>query len=454
MGTRMVLASVLCTMALATSATAGPVTLRPPPGRFVPFPMTVHTLPNGLRVATVERRGSGMFALYELVGTGSVDEVEPGHSGFAHFFEHMMFRGTEKFPAAARNQLLNALGADDGGYTTDDFTLYHLQGPAEAFPKIMELEGDRFQNLRYTEDVFKTEAQAVLGEYNKNAADPERQAWEALRDLAFDKHTYEHTTLGFLKDIKAMPGEYKYSQTFFERFYTPDNVILFVVGDVTAAQSLALAREHFGDWKKTRAPTALTAEPVQTAPRERTVDWATPVTPRLMMAWRVPSSAADREATAACLVLETYLFSDSSDLAQELVVTDQTVESLSSWWWPHREPHLFPVSLEVKDDKNAAAVRDRVQRSLDDIAAGKIDPARFEAVKSNVRYSALMELNTADHIAHHLAFMAGHSMEPGALDAVLTAVDKTTAADLQELVRTHFGASQRTTVILRHKGAP
>src|SRR5688500_14929822 len=99
-----------------------------------PYPMQETTLPNGVRPVVVKTTGRSMFETDEGVGTGSRDEVEAGHSGFAHFFEHMMFKGTKATPADARVSLLGSLGVDESGYTTDDFTTYHLQGPKEALP--------------------------------------------------------------------------------------------------------------------------------------------------------------------------------------------------------------------------------------------------------------------------------------------------------------------------------
>ncbi len=97
---------------------------------------------------------------------------------------------------------------------------------------MFDLEADRFQNLEYAEDAFRTEAGAVLGEYNKSASNPFQPLDEKMRDLAFQKHTYKHTTIGFLADIKDMPNQYEYSLSFFDRFYRPDNSALLVVGDV------------------------------------------------------------------------------------------------------------------------------------------------------------------------------------------------------------------------------
>src|SRR6185436_18046919 len=119
--------------------------------------------------------------LYIVVQTGSRNEVEPGKSGFAHLFEHMMFRGTEKFPPAKYQAILDEAGAQTNAYTSDDRTVYHEVFAKEDLEKILTVEADRFQNLKYPEEAFKTETRAVLGEYNKNSANPFSKLEEAIQ---------------------------------------------------------------------------------------------------------------------------------------------------------------------------------------------------------------------------------------------------------------------------------
>src|SRR5207253_9927216 len=117
--------------------------------------------------------------------------------------------------------------------TTDDFTNYHTTFAKEDLELMLKIEADRFQNLDYSEEDFKTEARAVLGEYNKNSANPIRKLFEVQRDNAFTTHTYKHTTMGFLRDIKDMPNQYAYSKVFFNRWYRPEYTTIIVAGDVT-----------------------------------------------------------------------------------------------------------------------------------------------------------------------------------------------------------------------------
>ena len=178
---------------------------------ILPFKATEKVLPNGLKVIVVPTGFPNIVSIQIPVQTGSRNEVEPGKSGFAHFFEHMMFRGTKAYPPDKYQEELSKAGARSNAYTTDDYTNYHTTFAKEDLETILKMEADRFQNLSYSEEAFKTESRAVLGEYNKNSADPTEKLIEVQRDHAFTKHTYKHTTMGFLKDIEDMPNQFAYS---------------------------------------------------------------------------------------------------------------------------------------------------------------------------------------------------------------------------------------------------
>ncbi len=445
-------------MLMATALTLA--LLSPTAAPTFPYERFEKRLDNGLRIVVVPTGHSGFFAMYEVVGTGSRDEVEAGYSGFAHFFEHMMFRGTRRFPADQRTALLARLGVDESGYTTDDFTAYSLQGPGGSLDEIFALEADRFQNLEYSEDDFKTESRAVLGEYNKNFANPDQKAFEVLSDLAFDTHTYKHTTMGFLNDIVAMPKAFAYSTSFFKRFYTPDNVIIIIAGDVDVADVQRQAAAAFAGWQGTRSKSTLVDEAALTRERRTSVPWANETQARLHVAWRVPSSVRDPKQAALGLLLQHYLFSESSDLVKGLVLGDPSTdqgtplaERVSCGWDFHQDASLFPIGIRVKAGAAVDDVLARVQGHLDNVAAGKINDRRFADVQSHLRYSLLMNLTSADTIASTLAWYAGPAMDVGFVDAVYASLAKLGPADLQAFVKTHFGAQQRAVVELTHAGS-
>ena len=284
-----------------------------------PFPTEVVTLPNGLRVALVPFGSPGLAAYYTLVRVGSRNEAEAGRSGYAHFFEHMMFRGTKLHSGEEYNATVTRLGLDTNAFTSEDMTVYHLYGPSKALPTIIEYEADRFQHLDYDEAQFKTEAGAILGEYAKSASRPELKLREKMLETAFDAHTYRHTVIGFLDDVKAMPSGFAYSREFFRRYYTPDNCLIVVAGDFDKAQVLSLIEKAYGGWQGKVDPAAIQAEPPQKKARRAQVDWPSPTLPRLWLAWHSPA-ASDLGAAAAQNVLNDYLFGPTSPLYQDLVL--------------------------------------------------------------------------------------------------------------------------------------
>ncbi|MEZ5365253.1 MAG: pitrilysin family protein [Bryobacterales bacterium] len=217
-------------------------------GRIFPYDTQVRDLPNGLRAVTVKTPYPNIVALYVVVQVGSRNEVEPGRSGFAHLFEHMMFRGTERFSPDQWNQIMQRAGAETNAYTTDDRTVYHAVFSKEDLEPIVDLEADRFQNLKYSEEIFRTETRAVLSEYNKSFSDPMRKLDEQLRNRAFTTHTYKHTTMGFIEDVEAMPEMYDYGLEFFHRYYRPEYTVVSIVGDIEHEQAQKLIEEYWGGW--------------------------------------------------------------------------------------------------------------------------------------------------------------------------------------------------------------
>ncbi len=303
----------------------------PASAQVLPHAPEVERLPNGLSVVFVPYDSPGITAYFTLVRTGSRDEVQPGRSGFAHLFEHMMFRGTRTMSGHDYELRMQRLGADNNAYTTEDYTLYTVTLPTTSVDDFIAVEADRFQHLSYAEQAFQTETRAVLGEYNKSAANPVSQMWESLAELTFTRHTYGHTTIGYLRDVRAMPGLYTFSQQFFRQFYTPDNCTVIVAGDFDRARVLARVREAYGPWRGRRANPTVPQEPAPTAPRRRDLAWEGTSPRRMLVGYRVPAFSLESRDNAALEVLHALAFSASSDLYQRLVVQRPRLLALQSW---------------------------------------------------------------------------------------------------------------------------
>jgi zinc protease len=415
----------------------------------LPFPVHARTLANGMQVVAIPFDSPGIVAYVTVVRTGSRDEVEPGHSGFAHFFEHVMFRGTEKYSQDAYNDELKRMGADSNAFTSDDTTVYHIVGPAAELERMFDMEADRFQNLAYSEADFRTEAGAILGEYSRNASNPFLPIQEKLRDLAFDAHTYEHTTMGFLVDIKQMPQEYPYSLSFFDRFYRPDNIALVVVGDIQPERVMALAESHYGKWEKGYQPPAVKGEAAPQGPRRGHLDWPTPTNPYLALGYRTPAFAPTRD-WAALTVVEQLLFAENAPLYQELVVDRQWVDFVGGSASAHRDPYLFTISSRVKSAALLPQVEAAIQGHLRGLQGQPVDAARLDRVKSHLRYRFALSLDTPRNVAFEVAQAIWLTGDPGDVNELWAQIDQVTPADVQRVARDVFQDQGLSVVTLSH----
>jgi zinc protease len=436
---------MLLPLVAALAAASAPAA--PDVAKAFPFPVEMHALPNGLRVAFIQYDSPGLVAYYTLMRVGSRNEVEKGRSGFAHFFEHMMFRGTKAHSAEDYNATVTRLGLSTNAFTSEDMTVYHLYGPAKALPTVIEYEGDRFQKLDYDEPAFRTEAGAILGEYIKSASNPEQKMYEKMMETAFTRHTYAHTVIGYLKDIENMPSGFEYSREFFRRYYTPDNATIFVAGDFDKAATLAQIEKAYGGWQGKVEAVAIPREPRQRQSRHAQVDWDKPTLPRIWIAWHTPA-ASDIRSAAVQNLLNAYLFGPTSPLYQSLVLGRQIVDSMDPTYNDHRDPNLFGVLFRVKDAKNLKTVETSVLREIKNLAGGRVDAKRLDSVRSNLRYSNTMGLDKADSAAVNLAVNTALTGDVDYLNKEFAALAQVQPRDLQEFAKAHFMDLNRTTVTL------
>jgi zinc protease len=441
-----ILAALSLLLAAATGAAAAEGQ-----GDVFPYKVQQTALDNGLQVVVIPYDSPGTVAYYTVVRTGGRDEVEEGHSGFAHFFEHMMFRGTDKYPPDRYNEVMKRMGSNFNASTSFDVTIYQVTGPASELETVMDMEADRFQNLKYAEKDFRTEALAVLGEYNKNFSNPILPVRERLQGLAYEKHTYRHLPIGFLEDIKAMPGYYQYSLGFFDRFYRPENSTLLVVGDVEPQKVFELARRHYGGWKRGYQKPAVQTEPPQKEAKRAHLDWPNPTRPYMMIGYHIPAFSTATADSAALDLLGELLFSDSAPLYQELVVEKQWVDTLNGAAGSLRDPGLFIITSRVKSEDLIPKVKEAIDRHVALLQKEPVDPKRLERTKSYLRNSFALSLDTPDAVAGVAADMIGLSGKVEDWNRLYEQYRKVTPADVQRLARETFRPQNETQVTLAYK---
>ncbi|TNF36783.1 MAG: insulinase family protein, partial [Deltaproteobacteria bacterium] len=425
----------------------------PDPGaaRVFPFGVKRFTLGNGLRVLMIPMPSDGLVSYWSIVRTGSRDEVEPGMTGFAHFFEHMMFRGSEHFPASEYDKIVSGIGADANAYTTDDYTAYHMSFVGEDLPTVIEVEADRFQRLSYDEPAFKTEAGAVYGEYRKGRTSPWSVLYEKLLETAFDAHTYKHTTIGFEADIAKMPERFDYSKSFYNRFYRPENVVVVIAGDIDPGEVVKQMHLRYADWKAGYVAPEVPAEPEQAAPRAVDIPFDGKTLPILAVMYKGPAFDPQDKTMVAGQLLGDLAFGETSPLYKKLVLDEQRVERLMADFANQRDPGLWGVAAMVKDPGDVRAVEREILATVAELRDRPVDAARLDAVRSNMKYAFLSSMTTPDHVAGNIARMVALTGDVEAIDARFATLAQVTPADVQAAAAKYLTEARRTIATLHAK---
>ena len=427
---------------------AGMAVAAGPPRKAFPYSYDQHDLANGLRLITIPTDYPNVVSLFIVVQTGSRNELEAGKSGFAHLFEHMMFRGTKEYPPEKYEAVLKQAGAASNAYTTDDHTAYHTTFSKEDLEKILAVEADRFQHLEYTQATIRTESLAVLGEYNKNSANPMEKLNEVLRDTAFDVSTYKHTTMGFLRDIQDMPNQYEYSRQFFDRYYRPEYTTIVVAGDVTAAQARSLVERHWGKWQRGGFRPDIPVEPRHNAPRDNQVRWPSPTLPLVAIAFQAPAYSDTEKESAALDLVASVGFSPNSELYQKLVIKDQKVNVLSASNPDRVNPYLFTVIARVKRVGDLDEVRDEILAALNGFKQTAVAAERLDAVKRHMRYSFALSMGNSEAVAGIVARFVSLRRAPATIDRLYELYATLTPEDLRNAARQYLVDEGRTIVTL------
>jgi zinc protease len=284
------------------------------------------TLGNGLEVVVIPDHRTPVVTHMVWYKVGSADETA-GKSGLAHFLEHLMFKGTKKNPLGRYSQTVATLGGQENAFTTDDYTAYYQRIPRERLRTLMEFESDRMTGLVLTDAVVKPELQVVLEEQNMRVANnPGARLDEQMEAALYLNHPYGRPVIGWRHEIEKLDRDG--AMAFYRRFYTPNNAVLVVAGDVTADEVKTLAEQTYGTVERVVevAPRDRPKEPVQEA--SRTVTLADPrvTQPGLRRIYLAPSaSTAEPGESEALDVLASILGSGSNSRLYQTLVIDKDI---------------------------------------------------------------------------------------------------------------------------------
>ncbi|MCX7544887.1 M16 family metallopeptidase [Marinicella gelatinilytica] len=391
----------------------------------------MRTLDNGLKAIVVKTDYPEVVSLQIPVQTGSRNEVEPGKSGFAHFFEHMMFRGTENYSQEEYGAMLKEMGADQNAYTTDDYTNYHVTFVKDDLEKMLELEADRFKNLKFSEAQFRTEALAVKGEYLKNSANPFSKLFETVRKNAYQEHTYRHTTMGFLEDIEAMPDQMDYALEFFDRWYRPEKAAVIVVGDVDVDETHDLIQQYFGDWQRGNYQADIPVEPPAQGSQYHHIAWPSQTLPMFGLTFRGTDADPSQKDKAAIDMLGEVYFGQNSDIYQELVVNKQLVDALFFYSPDSKDPGLIYILARLTDPANYPAVQQAIVDTIVTARTELVDKSELDDIKSAARYGFANSLDNSEAIADMLASVVQYDRNPETINQQYARLDEITPEDVQ-----------------------
>jgi len=436
---------LLCSAAMARASASRDI---------LPLKPTEKTLPNGLRVIVVRTGFPNVVSVQIPVQTGSRNEFEQGKTGFAHFFEHMMFRGTAAYPPDKYQEILTRAGARSNAFTTDDFTNYHTTFAKQDLETILKMEADRFQHLSYSVDAFKTESRAVLGEYNKNSASPFQKLFEVMRNTAYSTHTYKHTTMGFIQDIEDMPNQFEYSKIFFDRWYRPEHTTVIVAGDVSPPEVIRLVEKYWGSWKRGSFHATIPQEPPAQGPKYAHVEWKSDTLPTLTISFHGPAfSDSNKELPALDTLYDLYL-GPTSDLYRRLVQREQKVDSLSAFVPVNTDPSLATISARVKKMEDVGYVRDAILSTLAEAKSEQISEQKLLDAKSHGRYSFARSLDNTESIASTLARFVRLQRSFDTLNKFYRLYDALTPDDLLKAARTYLTDQGMVMVTLSKEAVP
>lgn len=391
-------AAALCVVCLANvparaqrslPAPSPPTAPLAPGGARVPqIPFQEFYLPNGMHVILSQDHSLPVVTESMLFNAGARDE-QPGHSGFAHLFEHLMFEGSKDAPKGVFDHLVEGYGGSDNASTHEDYTYYFETVPSNALPLVMWLDADRIASLDVTEQNMKNQI-AVVEEELRMRVDNAPYGpllYVDLRQAAFSNWTNAHPVIGTIANLnQATLGEV---QAFFDSYYAPRNCTLTIVGDIDPDQTEQMVRHYFSWIPNRGTPSPVNyAEPPRVQEVTRTVHDAQAKLPAVAIAWQGPPR--DSPAFYALTILGNLLTDgESSRLYQSMVKGSQTAIEIDGGlgfpdtdYTDYKQPGLFTILAITKPNVPPAQVQQLIFQPILDIEANGVPDAEMSRLKT------------------------------------------------------------------------
>lgn len=410
------------------------------------------TLKNGLRVITVEDHSAPVVAVSVTYNVGSRDERK-GRTGFAHLFEHMMFKGSENVGSGEHFMLVFNNGGNMNGTTNTDRTNYFEVLPANQLDLALFLEADRMRSLAITKENLDNQRKAVQEERRLGV---DNQAYgkseEVQQELMYDNFAYKHTTIGSMEDLDAASVEDV--AAFFKMYYAPNNAVLVVVGDFKAADALAKVRSNFEAIPRQPNPPAVDmTEPQQKAERRANLDDVLARAPRVDIAFKaVPGNTKD---FYALQVLAAALQGgQSSRLYQKLVKEKEMTTTVGGFIDERRGIGALYTSATLRPNATTADVETIIYGEIDRLKKEPIADWELQKAKNTTRRTFINGLQSSISRAITLGQYTVYYNEPALINARLDKVAAVTKEDVQRVANQYLVDTNRTVVVTMPKAKP
>ena len=442
--------TLLCaTVICGLSVTACKQRTEAPAGGALAIPKLapqMRTLGNGLRVYALHDSGTASVSVAVWYDVGSKHDPA-GRSGFAHLFEHLMFKATANMPSELLDRMTEDVGGFNNASTWDDFTNYYETVPANHLQRILWAEAERMGSLVVDDAVFQSERQVVIEEYRQRIlAQPYGKLMGLyLSQASFDVHPYGRPGIGSIEDLEAATIEDV--RAFHAAYYRPDNAILVVSGNFDPKQLDAWVDEYFAPLKSPQRPIprVTAVEPERTAPKSLTFYEPNVPLPAVVISW--PAPAASSPDVAAWMLLDAILQrGQSSRLYQSMVYEQQLAAQVGSQFEIRPDPGNYALLAILSAGKSAEEGLKSLQAEIAKIRDNPVTSEELEEARNELITETLQQRETSDGRADELARSVIVFRDPEAADKLLARLQSVTAADVQRVAKSIMDDNRAVTI--------
>ena len=410
----------------------------------------ISTLPNGLTVVLSEDHSTPIIHLQLVYHVGSKNE-KPGRTGFAHLFEHLMFKGSKNVQPEAHTSMLASVGGQSNAYTTEDETVFWETVPSQYLPLILWLEADRMATLRIDKDTFQNERDVVKEERRMSVDNqPYGRLNEIIYDQAFSVHPYKHATIGSMVDLEAASVDDV--RDFYDTFYVPANATLVLVGDFDSTQALQLVSQYVGRVPKSDRPVPrdIPQEPPQTKEKRATLTQPWPL-PAVVVAYHV---TRDGNPDSYPLHIAAKVLSDgqTSRIYQKLVYEKQMAVAAFGNANLIEDPNLFYAVAIVQPGKSPEEVTNALIAELDRLKTDPISEHELQRTKNQFARDYILGRESNQQKAGQLSHAVVIHSDIKTADGEFDIFQNITVADVQRVARTYFRPENRLVLTIMPSG--